>query len=444
MLILIAGDVALLYAMLALVLFMRYQENMSTELWQKHFWPFTVVFAIWLLVFYISGLYDQRFIKTGINFYTLALRTIAINAVIGIAFFYVFSSRFFSIRPQVVLAVFLVIHTVIYLLWRRFYSTLVLRQTFVQNVLFIGEGKDMDDLVGELHNRPYLGFRVAEVIHASEGSVMERYMDMGELCRKHNIQIIVTSLALYRYADIVNQLYRNLALGISYFDLPTFYERITGKVPVQTIGQLWFLENIFENEKRLYEVIKRGSDIVAALLFSIIGIVLTPFIATAIKLSSPGPVFFRQKRIGRGGKVFQAIKFRSMTIGADKSGPQWTQKDDPRITRVGNILRKLKLDEIPQLINVLRGEMSFIGPRPEQPEFVEQLTQQVPYYNERHLIKPGLTGWAQIHFPYAGASKEDTLVKLQYDLYYLKNRSLLLDLGIVLKTINIVISRNGR
>ena len=170
---------------------------------------------------------------------------------------------------------------------------------------------------------------------------------------------------------------------------------------------------------------------------------LFPFIAAAVKLNSPGNVFYTQKRIGKGGQMFWLLKFRSMVQDAEKDGAKWAEKEDTRITKVGNFLRKSRLDELPQLWNVLKGEMSFIGPRPERPEFVRELEKQIPFYQTRHLIKPGLTGWAQINFPY-GASVEDAMEKLQYDLYYIKHRSLVLDFGVVLKTIKIVLSRGGR
>jgi len=168
-----------------------------------------------------------------------------------------------------------------------------------------------------------------------------------------------------------------------------------------------------------------------------------PFIYAAVKLNSPGPFLFMQQRTGKSNRKFMAVKIRTMSKNAEHNGPQWAVKNDPRVTRSGRIMRKMRIDEIPQLINVLRGEMSFIGPRPERPEFIEKLEKKIPYYNERLLVKPGLTGWAQINFPY-GASEKDALDKLQYDLYYIKNRSFILDLSIVLKTIKTVLSAGGQ
>jgi lipopolysaccharide/colanic/teichoic acid biosynthesis glycosyltransferase len=175
----------------------------------------------------------------------------------------------------------------------------------------------------------------------------------------------------------------------------------------------------------------------------IISIPFLPILYAVVKLNSHGPFLFIQQRTGRHGKKFMAIKIRTMHKNAETNGPQWAQKNDPRVTRSGRLMRKIRVDEIPQLINVLRGEMSFIGPRPERPEFIEKLENKIPYYKERLLVKPGLTGWAQINFPY-GASEEDALEKLQYDLYYIKNRSFVLDISILLKTVKTVLGGRGQ
>jgi lipopolysaccharide/colanic/teichoic acid biosynthesis glycosyltransferase len=184
-------------------------------------------------------------------------------------------------------------------------------------------------------------------------------------------------------------------------------------------------------------------DIGFGIIFGLIALILSPFIVLGIRLGGPGDIFYRQKRVGKDGKEFGMVKFRTMVPDAEKDGVQWAQKDDPRITKFGKFLRLTRLDELPQLINVLKGEMSFIGPRPERPEFVKTLSKEIPHYNLRHLIRPGITGWAQINYPY-GSSEEDVAKKLRYDLYYLKGRSFLLDVEVVLKTISVVFSRKGR
>ena len=242
---------------------------------------------------------------------------------------------------------------------------------------------------------------------------------------------------------LTDQLFEILPYKIRVVDLASLTEEITGKIPITTIGRSWFLDNLNLHSSQVYEKVKRIFDIVVSVLCLILLSWLFPLIAAAIVVTSGRPVFFKQKRVGYLGKVFTAVKFRTMVQDAEKSGPQWAQKNDPRITKIGKFLRKTRLDELPQLINVLRGEMSLVGPRPERPEFVAQLKEKIPFYNERHLVKPGLTGWAQINFPY-GASEEDSLKKLQYDLYYIKNRSFIFDIAILLKTAKTILSGEGQ
>jgi exopolysaccharide biosynthesis polyprenyl glycosylphosphotransferase len=224
-----------------------------------------------------------------------------------------------------------------------------------------------------------------------------------------------------------------LFLGINFLDFPSFYERITEKIPVTSISKVWFFENLKEGEKRIYDKFKKIFDVIVASIILFLTIPLWLLITLAIKIEDGGPVFYIQERVGKNKKIFKLIKFRSMIKEAEKEGPKWAEIEDQRITKVGKFLRRFHLDEIPQMMNVIRGDISLVGPRPERPEFVEKLEKEIPYYNLRHIIKPGFTGWAQIKFRYA-RSIMDSLEKFQYDLYYIKNRSLFLDLKILLKT----------
>ena len=196
-------------------------------------------------------------------------------------------------------------------------------------------------------------------------------------------------------------------------------------------------------DKKAYEIVKRSNDMVFAVVIGLISLLFYPLIILLIKTTSAGPIFYKQKRVGWAGKTFEIIKFRTMKKDAEKeTGAVWASNDDPRITKVGRFMRKTRIDELPQLWNILKGQMAFIGPRAERPEFNESL-KDIPFYEERYLIKPGLSGWAQINFRY-GSSVADTAEKLKYDLYYIKNRSLVLDLGIALKTIRIMFQRSGK
>ena len=232
--------------------------------------------------------------------------------------------------------------------------------------------------------------------------------------------------------------------GINIVEMPTVFEGLTKRVPVAHIHDEWllFAGGFYLISKEYLQKVKRLIDFTFSSLLLTVSLPLVGVTALAIKLDSKGPIFYKQKRIGKGGSEFIAWKFRSMVENAEQRGVVWAKQNDKRVTRVGKVLRLLRIDEIPQLFNVFRGEMSLIGPRPERPEFVKELETQILYYTVRHTVRPGITGWAQVNYRY-GASVEDALRKLEYDLYYIKNMSLLLDLKILLKTIGVVILGQG-
>jgi len=240
----------------------------------------------------------------------------------------------------------------------------------------------------------------------------------------------------------VDELLQCRLKGIHVDDGVSFSERLLGKLSVESLPPSSI---IFSNGFRgvlVYRGIKRWLDLFASLFGVILFLPLYILIALAIKLDSRGPVFYRQERVGQDGRLFSLIKFRSMTVDAEKDGPVWAVVNDQRVTRVGRWIRKLRLDEIPQLINVLKGEMSLVGPRPERPYFVKRLEKEIPFYSHRHVVKPGITGWAQILYPY-GATREDTQEKLKYDLYYIKHLSPMMDLRIITETAKIVLLGRG-
>jgi exopolysaccharide biosynthesis polyprenyl glycosylphosphotransferase len=234
--------------------------------------------------------------------------------------------------------------------------------------------------------------------------------------------------------------------GVSITPMPIMYERLTGKIAVEHIGSQWYVALPLEKESFSIAnaIFHRAIDLVFGLLFFILFLLLTPFIALAIRLDSNGSIFYRQERMGLHGKVFHVYKFRSMKQDAESRGIAiWASENDPRVTRVGKFIRKTRLDELPQTMNVLLGDMSMVGPRPERPQLVAQLQKQIPFYRTRLAAKPGLTGWAQVNYGYVG-TVEDTLVKLQYDLYYIKHASAWFDLRILVKTIGVVLRLEGR
>jgi len=263
-----------------------------------------------------------------------------------------------------------------------------------------------------------------------------------EYCLAKGVKRIIVALDDRRGTMPVNDLLHCKLQGISINDGISFYEAVTGKILVSKVNPAWLIFSGGFKTGPVRYFVKRMMDIGFSVFGLLVSLPFTLLTAILIKLESPGPVFYCQERVGEREQVFKVIKFRSMRDDAEKNGAVWAMTDDPRVTRVGAFIRKFRIDEVPQMWNVLRGEMSFVGPRPERPVFVEQLNKVIPYYSLRHSIKPGLTGWAQVCYPY-GASEKDALRKLEYDLYYIKNMTVFLDLLTVFRTVRAVIFRVG-
>lgn len=272
-----------------------------------------------------------------------------------------------------------------------------------------------------------------------EDMVLGNCDDLRDIAIRSQADVIVVALSERRGVFPLRDVLRCKLNGIQIMDAPSFYELALGKLMLESITPSWFIFSSGFNRTTILSICKRAIDIALSCLGLLIILPFFPLIALAIKLDSPGPVFFRQERVGNREKMFNLFKFRTMGQDAEKgTGAVWAEKNDPRITKLGRFFRGSRIDEIPQLINVLKGDMSFVGPRPERPEFVEKLKLVIPYYSKRHFIKPGLTGWAQVRYPY-GSSVEDAVEKLRYDLYYIKNMGPFLDTLIFLETIKVVL-----
>ncbi len=432
------GDLAVFYLSLFIALFIRYGGEAVAERWEQHFWPFTILYLAWITIFYIAGLYEFTSARNGLKFYSTVLQSFVINIALAITFFYFIP--YFSITPKTNLFLDIGIIAILFSAWRQLYNYLIKSSTWISNLLIIGSGKEIKYLTQMIKENPQLGYRVIKQIKPQD---IKTPFDILEMATKENIKTIVTAIDPHQDQRLVHSLYQCLPLKIHFSDLPSFYEKMLGKVPISSIGEIWFLENLTESQKNFYEAAKRILDMIGALIAGLISLLLYIFIVPAIKIDSRGPIFYTQRRIGLDGEIFKVIKFRTMIQSAEADGVKWAQDQDHRITKVGKFLRKSRLDELPQLWNILVGQMSFIGPRPERIEFVQQLEKEIPYYQIRHIVRPGLTGWAQVNFHY-GASVEDSIEKLQYELYYIKHRSFVLDVSIILRTIKIVLQAGGR
>jgi exopolysaccharide biosynthesis polyprenyl glycosylphosphotransferase len=344
-----------------------------------------------------------------------------LGLILGFIFFY--TVPFFGITPKTNLILNVIIFGILFLSWRNLFYSLFSAH-FLNRVAIVGEGIEVENLKKEILEKPYLGYKLIEI------NLKE---DLLKQIEKENIDTVIFTEEYESDPKFLTALYLCLPARINFLDFASAYELINEKIPVSEVSESWFLENLKEGNKIFYDKMKRVFDLILASLILFLTLPLWPLIALSIKLEDKGPVFYKQERVGKDRKNFLLIKFRSMIEEAEKEGPKWAEIKDKRVTKVGKFLRRFHLDEIPQMINVIKGEISLVGPRPERPEFVAQLEKEIPHYHLRHLIKPGFTGWAQIKFRY-GRSIVDSKEKFEYDLYYLKNRSFLLDIGILLKT----------
>ncbi len=376
-----------------------------------------------------------------------------VSISVGVAF--VLLSSIFYMMPAVVIGRGVLLVTLgmfgfCQYLWHSYSSFVFRLPGFNQRCFVIGVGELAHDIGVAIENKAssytlvgYIQPQGSEV-KVDVDKIIGMVESLPESAVRERVGKIIVALTERRGVLPFKELLSCRFAGIEVVEAVTFYEEATGKLKVNDINPDWFIYSEGFGFGNIIRFCKRVLDI----FFSLIGIILIlpilPLIVLAIKLESSGDVLFSQMRVGENGHPFKIYKFRSMNQDAeDVSGAVWAQKEDPRITRVGNFLRKSRLDEIPQLFNVFIGDMAFVGPRPERPEFIASLEEEIPYYSKRHSLKPGVTGWAQVCYPY-GASVEDSLNKLTYDLYYVKNFSILLDLKIILETVKVVLFGKGR
>lgn len=323
---------------------------------------------------------------------------------------------------------------------------------FGERILIVGSGELAVEVARQVLNRPDAGYRIvgflgtdSELLGKSliNPRVIGLTQDIEETVKREGIDRIVVAMGERRGQLPTDRLLKlSLAGDVSIEEGATFFERVTGRVSLKMMRPSWLIFTSRGRQARLDTIVRKWVHRGVALIGLLVSFPIAVLLAILIKLDSRGPVFYQQERVGENGHPFVLTKFRSMKVDAEETGPVWASKGDERVTRVGRIIRMTRLDEIPQFWNILRGEMSFVGPRPERPHFVAELAEKIPYYEQRHLMAPGLTGWAQIKYPY-GASIEDAREKLQYDLFYIKNYSLFLDAIILFETIKIIIFGRG-
>lgn len=417
-LLLLFGDLIILAVSLYLALALRYLELPRGEFLASHLVPFSILFVVWIVVFYIAGLYGKHTLILKTKLPSILLNALLINSLLAITFFYFVP--LFGITPKTILFIYLGVSFVLVLIWRFFGYKVIGSRKWV-NAILIGEGNEAEELRKEVNNNDIYNIRFVDNVEDASVAVVDFSDD--------------------RVRAKLPDFYKGIFMGVTFLDLHKVYEDVFDRVPLSLLGYEWFLKNISTAPKFGYDTLKRVMDIVISLPLLILSALLFPFIALAIKLDSKGTAFIAQDRIGQNNKIIRLVKFRSMERNEHD---KWVGEGENKVTKVGAVLRKTRLDELPQLWNVVRGDISLIGPRPDILGLGKKLQEEIPYYNVRNIVRPGLSGWAQISQDVVPHSVEETKARLSYDLYYIKNRSFLLDLQIALRTLKTLASRVGR
>lgn len=451
---LILADAAIIYGGIVLALYLRLGiDGVNHELNERNGWEKIVLATlVCLLILYFYDLYD--FTVTG-NRRELMLGLVQALGIAWalLAFLFYFVPPLFIGRGVSVIAVPVVL--VLLLTWRILIHYLTGHPDIGEKILIVGTGSTALDTAKSVWERRDAGYRVVGFVTENGAKPHEMQPQVNLIGSADNLEKIIKQEKINRVVIAVRErrgtfptetlLKMSLAGNVNIEECTSFFERVTGQVHLDMVRPSWLIFGGRKRDTRLTTFLRELIHRSLALAGLILSLPIALLTAILVRIDSRGPIFYKQERVGKNGNIFEVIKFRSMKTDAEKDGkPVWATTDDERTTRVGSVIRKIRVDEIPQFWNIIKGEMSFVGPRPERPHFVSQLAEEIPYYEHRHLTAPGLTGWAQIKHPY-GASVEDARCKLQYDLYYIKNQSLALDLVIVFETVKTVLfSRGGR
>jgi len=448
---LIVAEAVLVYGAIIAAVYLRVgTEAAPYELLERHGYLKAAVAGFFCLAaFYLFDLYDFLVMHDRRELVLRLIQALGL-AWIALAFsFYAFPGLMLG-RGISLIALPLALGLMIS--WRVMIHWFLGHPDFGERILIVGSGNLAVEMAREVLNRPDAGYRIvgfvgtdAELLGKSliNPRVIGMTDDLDEIVKRENIDRIIVAMGERRGQLPTSKLLKlSLAGQVTIEEGASFYERITGRVSLNMLRPSWLIFSGRGRQAKLAEFTRTAVHWLVALIGAILSLPIVLVTAVLIKLESRGPVFYKQERVGKNGRTFVLSKFRSMRVDAEQDGPVWASKRDSRTTRVGRIIRKIRVDEIPQFWNILKGEMSFVGPRPERPHFVAQLAEEIPFYEQRHLIAPGLTGWAQIKYPY-GASIEDARQKLQYYLFYINNQSLILDAIILFETVKIILFGRG-
>ena len=450
---LILADAAIIYGGVVLALYLRLGfTDPAFELNEKNGWmKIALASGVCVLILYFYDLYDYIVMTNRRELMLRLVQALGIAwALLAVLFYFV--PQLLIGRGVSVISVPLVL--VLLLGWRIFIHSLTGHPDIGEKILVVGTGQTALDTAEAVWERRDAGYRIVGFISENGAKPREKLGRSEILGKAHELEAVIKNERVDRVVIAVRErrgafptealLKMSLAGEVSIEECTSFFERITGKVHVDMLRPSWLIFAGRRRDSPVKMVFRESIHRFLALFGLVFSLPIALITAILIKIDSRGPIFYKQERVGMNGHLFNVLKFRSMKTDAEAGGvPIWAATNDDRTTRVGKVIRKLRIDEIPQFWNIIKGEMNFVGPRPERPHFVEQLAKEIPYFEHRHLVAPGLTGWAQIKYPY-GASVSDAIQKLQYDLYYIKNQSLTLDLVIIFDTVKTVLFGKGR
>ena len=406
-----------------------------------------LVTAIFIFALYLLDLYDLSEVRKTSDVVARFAQAFGIGCIILAILYYFFP---LAIIPNYIFLPSLLAVAIAVGFWRFLYNYVINKKIFTQPIIVIGTGKMARNISIEVKNRRDSGFRIVYFIGTPDPSfplspeipVTSDPNILISLCQAHHIERIIVAIDDRRGNTPIQQLMACKFMGFPIEYGVNFYEKLAGKILVETVNPDWIIFSKDFSQSRLTVITKGVPEVFLALLGLFFSLPVLIISAIIIKLESPGPIFYQQQRIGFRGKVFNLYKLRSMCENAENDGPVWAKENDDRVTRFGHFMRRTRIDEIPQLVNVIKGDMSLVGPRPERPVFVEKLNKSIPYYSLRHNVKPGISGWAQVCYPY-GASENDALRKLEYDLYYVKYMSVQIDFWVIFQTIKTMLFLKG-
>lgn len=446
---LILGDIALFFIALWLTLFVRYFGWPSGELLAAHFGPFLILSVVWIFIFYIAGLYDKQTLFLKSLLFTRILNTLVVNGIIAALLFLIIP---FGIAPKTNLVIYLLVSVVLFTWWRM-YAYRYIAPKVQHRAILLADGPEAIELVDEINNNDRYTYSFVRLIDkATAEKTVNFEQKLLELVERERIEIIVANPNEAYLGGVLPKLFdlAFLDFKLTFLDFYRLYENTFDRIPLSSLRYEWFIAHVSQSRDLVYEVAKRGVDVVGSIVLGALFLLMFPFIYLAMRLEGPGDIFITQERIGQYNQPVTIYKLRTMTENRSASAT-WAVEDAVQgnvVTKVGAILRKLSVDEIPQVWSILKGDMSLIGPRNDIKGLWERCAAEIPYYNIRNFVKPGVTGWAQTHQHYMGnnispQSMDETKLRLSYDLYYVKNRSFLLDVTVALRTLKTLLSRFG-